>query len=168
MHIKFSWLLSIAICCFMLYAPAGVYGDSQHAPANKICPVMEGNAVSEDIFTTHKGKKVYFCCKVCKGKFLNNPDKYLSKLPQFTSLPGEEGHEHESARTSEGAHNNGFSPVRLIEPLGVVTLVLLIATALSGFFMKKNRKLLFKWHKRIAIAVIIAALFHAALVIISH
>jgi len=46
------------------------------------CPVM-GGAINKDIFTEYKGKKVYFCCTDCKAEFEKNPEKYISKLPQF-------------------------------------------------------------------------------------
>lgn len=49
----------------------------------KTCPVMAGNPINKDIFTEYKGKKVYFCCPECKPEFEKNPEKYLSKLPQF-------------------------------------------------------------------------------------
>jgi YHS domain-containing protein len=48
----------------------------------KTCPVMEG-AINKELFTEYKGKKVYFCCPGCKEKFLEEPEKYISKLPQF-------------------------------------------------------------------------------------
>lgn len=46
------------------------------------CPVM-GGAINKELFTEYQGKKVYFCCDGCKEKFLADPEKYLSKLPQF-------------------------------------------------------------------------------------
>ncbi len=46
------------------------------------CPVMGGN-INPNIFTEYKGKKVYFCCPSCKDIFEKDPDKYISKLPQF-------------------------------------------------------------------------------------
>jgi YHS domain-containing protein len=46
------------------------------------CPVM-GGAINKNIYTEYKGKKVYFCCTECKGQFEKEPEKYLSKLPQF-------------------------------------------------------------------------------------
>jgi YHS domain-containing protein len=49
----------------------------------KTCPVMEGNPIDKAIFVEYKGKKVYFCCKACPEKFLADPEKYISKLPQF-------------------------------------------------------------------------------------
>ena len=48
----------------------------------KICPVME-LPIDKDVFTVYQGKKVYFCCTDCKATFEKNPEKYLSKLPQF-------------------------------------------------------------------------------------
>ena len=48
----------------------------------KICPVMEG-PVNKELYTTHKGKKVYFCCAGCKEEFEKEPEKYIAKLPQF-------------------------------------------------------------------------------------
>jgi YHS domain-containing protein len=47
------------------------------------CPVMDGNKISKNVFVEYKGKKVYFCCEDCKGKFLAEPEKYIAKLPQF-------------------------------------------------------------------------------------
>jgi len=46
------------------------------------CPVM-GGAINKSLYTEYKGKKVYFCCAGCKEKFEKEPEKYLSKLPQF-------------------------------------------------------------------------------------
>ena len=47
-----------------------------------VCPVMCG-AINKDIFVEYKGKKVYFCCEMCKPKFEKNPQDYIAKLPQF-------------------------------------------------------------------------------------
>jgi YHS domain-containing protein len=46
------------------------------------CPVM-GGKINKEIFTEYQGKKVYFCCAQCKADFEKEPEKYLSKLPQF-------------------------------------------------------------------------------------
>lgn len=48
------------------------------------CPVM-GGKINKDIFVEYKGKKVYFCCKGCVDAFNKEPEKYLSKLPQFNN-----------------------------------------------------------------------------------
>jgi len=47
-----------------------------------VCPVM-GEKIDKKVFVEYKGKKVYFCCAECKGKFEAAPEKYLPKLPQF-------------------------------------------------------------------------------------
>ncbi len=46
------------------------------------CPVM-GGKINKNVFTEYKGKKVYFCCPGCDSKFKADPEKYISKLPQF-------------------------------------------------------------------------------------
>ena len=47
------------------------------------CPVMSGK-INKDIYTEYKGKKVYFCCAGCVEKFKEDPEQYISKLPQFS------------------------------------------------------------------------------------
>ncbi len=47
------------------------------------CPVMEGRDIDKDIFVEFQGKKVYFCCEPCTGKFNADPAKYVALLPQF-------------------------------------------------------------------------------------
>ena len=46
------------------------------------CPIMNA-PINEEIYTVYQGKKVYFCCAGCDDTFNKNPEKYLSKLPQF-------------------------------------------------------------------------------------
>ncbi|MDD5064654.1 MAG: YHS domain-containing protein [Phycisphaerae bacterium] len=47
------------------------------------CPIMDGNKINKNVFVEYKGKKVYFCCAACKSVFEADPEKYISKLPQF-------------------------------------------------------------------------------------
>ena len=59
-----------------------------------LCPVM-GNPINKDVFVEYQGKKVYFCCGGCDETFLENPEKYLPKLPQFQETADEHaGHNH--------------------------------------------------------------------------
>jgi membrane fusion protein, copper/silver efflux system len=46
------------------------------------CPVLAA-PIDKNVFTEYKGKKVYFCCADCKKAFELDPEKYVSKLPQF-------------------------------------------------------------------------------------
>ncbi|NLD35301.1 MAG: YHS domain-containing protein [Desulfatiglans sp.] len=47
-----------------------------------LCPVMDA-PINKEYFVEYKGKMVYFCCPGCEKQFLENPEKYLHKLPQF-------------------------------------------------------------------------------------
>ncbi len=48
------------------------------------CPIM-GMAIDKNTYTEYKGMMVYFCCPGCIDEFRSNPEKYLSKLPQFNN-----------------------------------------------------------------------------------
>lgn len=76
--------------------------------------------------------------------------------------------------TNPGVPDQGHTPklswrhrlARFAEPLGICTFCLLVLTALLGYFMPKNRKLLFRWHKRFAVVTLLSALAHATCVIL--
>ena len=56
--------------------------DNTTTVEQTICPVM-GEPINKDIYVEFLGKKVYFCCEDCQEKFMEDPEKYLDKLPQF-------------------------------------------------------------------------------------
>jgi YHS domain-containing protein len=147
------------------YAGVASFGYAQEPAADAragqeivqtTCPVMVGNKIDPNIYTDYMGERVYFCCLKCKGAFEANPEKYLARLPQF------------AAPQAGGTGPAGFSPAQLVEPFGVATLSLLIVTFCFGFFMKKNPKVLHKWHRRLAYVLIVVALCHATLVVLAH
>ncbi len=45
------------------------------------CPVS-GEDINPEVFTDYRGVRVFFCCPTCKRKFINEPDKYVSSLPE--------------------------------------------------------------------------------------
>lgn len=57
--------------------------ESEDETVQTTCPVMEGNPIDKNLFVEYKGKKVYFCCNTCVELFNKDPEKYVSKLPQF-------------------------------------------------------------------------------------
>ena len=63
-------------------AQAETKGIVSEAIEQKICPVMSA-PINKELYTEYKGKKVYFCCPGCKETFEKEPEKYISKLPQF-------------------------------------------------------------------------------------
>ncbi len=117
---------------------------------------MVGNPIDPKVFSDYRGKRVYFCCANCKATFDAAPAKYLSRLPQFAMAE------------SPAEHTHGFAWGRLVKPLGITTLALLLLTAGAGRFRRLKPRLLLKWHKRLAVAALIAALCHAALVLLFH
>ena len=79
--------ITMSQICPMMHSEAGQQAAVQAAADAKVveqttCPVM-GGAINRNLYTEYKGKKVYFCCPSCKGEFEKNPEKYISKLPQF-------------------------------------------------------------------------------------
>jgi YHS domain-containing protein len=42
-----------------------------------------GAPINKALFVEYKGEKVYFCCAGCEKKFEENPEQYVSKLPQL-------------------------------------------------------------------------------------
>ena len=58
---------------------AAVPPATQPAITQKTCPVM-GGPIDQKVFTDYNGRRVYFCCPGCIGKFKQDPDKYLAKL----------------------------------------------------------------------------------------
>jgi len=135
-----------------------------HEILQKTCPVLVGNPINPEVFTVYRGKKVYFCCPTCKAKFLEDPEKYLDRLPQFSSsAQAREGRVH----AEHGEEGESFL-MSLVEPFGATTLTLLLCTACSGYFMRKKPKVLFKWHRRLAYTTVVVALCHATLVFLTH
>jgi YHS domain-containing protein len=48
------------------------------------CPVL-GGKVDPNVYVDYQGRRVYFCCPMCKDTFLKDPAKYLAKLPDSPS-----------------------------------------------------------------------------------
>ncbi len=61
--------------------PAGepTAGDAA-AIVQQRCPVM-GGQINPELFVEYRGQRVYFCCAGCETPFLEDPAKYLDKLP---------------------------------------------------------------------------------------
>lgn len=151
-------VLAVFAMSIMLIMATATFGTEQ-----TLCPVMTGNPIKKDISLSYQGKLVYFCCSSCKAEFLKDPQKYLPNLPQFSHSSTDDRdiivpHEHE---------NGHFSTASLIVPLGISTFTLLLITLAAGLFMKKNRKLLFPWHRRLAVATLFLAIAHVVCIFLA-
>ncbi len=67
------------------YAIAGE-SEKEILKPQESCPVM-GGSINKDLFVDHEGKRVYFCCAMCKEPFLKEPAKYLTKMAESGEKP---------------------------------------------------------------------------------
>jgi len=69
-------------------------------------------------------------------------------------------------RDGEPEHSSVGSTAWVVAPFGIATFTLLLATLLAGLFMPRNRKVLYKWHRKLAVAALAMALLHGLLAIL--
>ena len=91
-----SLALFIAGCadCPVCRMLSGRSSESKAAPAVTVsagaetaqtqCPVL-GGPIDKKVYLDYEGRRVYFCCEMCKTTFLKDPAKYLANLPDGTS-----------------------------------------------------------------------------------
>ena len=134
-------------------------GSEHMQVTNSVCPVMPDMKINPDIFTDYEGKRIYFCCRNCRAAFGKNPEKYLSRLPQFGGSEAHAGHEGLSYELTL----TGF-----IKPVGITTLSLLVLTVAAALLRRRKPKFFLEWHKRLGITTLIFAVIHVILVLIAH
>jgi hypothetical protein len=96
---------------------------------------------------------------------------FLSLILSFSSAfaSGQESHAHEQDSTHDHHEQSvQLALSRFVKPMGIATLTVVILTVLSGLLRRKNPKFLLKWHKRLGVAVLVFAIVHATLVLITH
>ena len=92
----------ISALLVMLATPARAHeGSVQEGPlegvTNPLCPVTTDEPVDPSVFVDHDGKRVFFCCKRCRAKFLESPKEYVANVPHLAQAGlGPGGHSHES------------------------------------------------------------------------
>jgi hypothetical protein len=75
----------------------------------------------------------------------------------------------QSEHVQQDDHNHSqdnFSIAKLIKPAGVLTILSLFSTLTLGLIMKKNRKVIFPWHRRCAFLTGACAIIHSTLVML--
>jgi uncharacterized membrane protein/YHS domain-containing protein len=95
-------VLLVGAVCAILFAPARGQEPAE-SEINKMCPVMPEEEVDPEITLEYEGKTVAFCCDMCWKKFKADPERYLSRLPQFASLTAESADDASSERPSDGS-----------------------------------------------------------------
>lgn len=79
-------ILAIASVLLLLI----LISPSQAHATNEKCPVLPDSNATADIATTYQGKEVRFCCNECKNEFEENPEIYVSQVPQLQELTARE------------------------------------------------------------------------------
>lgn len=128
--------------------------DKKKPGVQTLCPVMVDQEIDPELFSEYKGKKVFFCCEMCKGIFEGDPERYLDRLPQF-AVEQEVSSEKPSIK---------MRLVGVIKPLGIATLVSLIVTFFLGWRIKRNRKLHLPIHLIFASLTVFLGVSHALLI----
>lgn len=119
--------------------------------ANDFCPVTPEEWAEADISTTYEGKSVYFCCQRCRRQFLEDPARYLEKLPQFADALADHGRAHDHAHDhGPGKEVSPSAPARAyrfagkLHPLAVHFPIALVLVALGleiAYLMTRRRVL---------------------------
>ncbi|MFQ6007749.1 MAG: YHS domain-containing protein [Candidatus Zixiibacteriota bacterium] len=69
------------------------------------CPVSGEKLEEKSVYTDYEGRRIYFCCKKCRGTFSQDPAKYLSKLDAPTEA-GEVAKDTTEAAQSDEHHKH--------------------------------------------------------------
>lgn len=84
--------VEVAFCCENCQGKAEaaddalalLFGDfAKGFTVQTLCPVSN-KPINPEQSVEHDGKQVYFCCGGCPKAFEKDPEKFLSKLPQFS------------------------------------------------------------------------------------
>jgi len=90
--------------------------ENAQMAVQELCPVMEENPIDPSIYIDYQGKRVYFCCMLCKATFEKEPETYLAKLPQLSVDP--EAPDAEPAHDHLVDHGAPDEPSRLLTFMG--------------------------------------------------
>lgn len=93
-------------------------------------------------------------------------DSHIHESKHDHAAHGEQA--HKPAVNGELDHHNKSGLAAAAVPLGILTLLCLITTLVLGLTMRKNPKVLFPWHKRMAIFTLIVAITHGTIIILFH
>lgn len=65
--------------------------DTEINKSEMTCPVSNEPIENLDHYVEYEGETYYFCCDKCKGRFTNNPERYIKKETSL-SEPDSEGY----------------------------------------------------------------------------
>lgn len=74
-----SLLMGLGVAGAAIAQEQGAAAKTTSDDCKLTCPVSN-EPVAMDAFTHYRGKRVYFCCSSCKGKFEKDADKYVDPV----------------------------------------------------------------------------------------
>ena len=154
-----NFRLLLALLCGALLAITGTHaveyeGNQGGKPAetkakervNLKCPVLTDQDIDPAISTIYQGKQIFFCCPKCKKAFIENPDKYLKNLPQFSAAAAESP-AASPAGSAQGERKGFVAWLKFLGKFHVVVvhfpIALLLCAALAELIFMRTRKPLF-------------------------
>lgn len=92
--------------------PQAIAADAGSSAAmDAMCPVMPDEPAVERFWTEPEGRRVYFCCARCRGRFQRDPERYmaivLATTADASSAPDhdqDQAHDHDHDDAVEHAH----------------------------------------------------------------
>ncbi len=166
-----------AVVAVLLAAPTVCRGDELEDPEVPAdiaaamaeqgdCPVMANNPIKPDIYAVYQGKRVFFCCEMCKSAFQDNPEKYIARLPQFAASTSQSGAEPEAYTPTAGPSTAGFA-----KPTGILTLCLVALAVLLALLRRVKglgARFMLQLHKIVGVCALASGAVHAVIVISSR
>jgi len=151
---------ALTLCLLVLGASLVSAQEALEPVRQTTCPVMEGNPIDRSLYTDYKGKRVYFCCKLCKETFANAPEKYIANLPQFAGETQTRDARHTLDHDHSTDHGRPYGSQRLVQfvgkfhPIAVhIPIALVLVAALAEILAVVTRKPLFQNASRFNIII---------------
>ena len=84
-----AYVTCVLLVIGLVAAGCGKKEETKKSPAAAVqamveqqtCPVM-GGAVDKQYYADYNGRRIYFCCPMCKGEFEKDPAKYVAKVDE--------------------------------------------------------------------------------------
>ncbi len=71
------------------------------------CPVSGEILEQKEVYADYEGRRVYFCCKKCRGTFSEDPQKFLTKMDQAPPAADKEKMDEQMPADHEAHDHSG-------------------------------------------------------------
>jgi uncharacterized membrane protein/YHS domain-containing protein len=109
-----AWTAVLVVAAARAGGQDDLGAPSPEATGQVYCPVIPEEKIDPEFFADHEGRRIYFCCGRCRGKFKRDPEPYLALLVGSAPAADQaaDGHEHDPTEhgndgTVAGAASDG-------------------------------------------------------------